>query len=79
LIEGNATFTIAMSRTTMNWTTLSSASASHLRRSEVTMSSVSFPLGSYGLQRSSVNFYFARNFFSTASERATLSTNEEAL
>ena len=38
-IEGNATFTIAMSRTTMNWTTLSSASASHLRRSEVTMSS----------------------------------------
>jgi hypothetical protein len=26
-----------MSRTTMNWTALSSASASHLRRSEVTM------------------------------------------
>jgi hypothetical protein len=29
-----------MSRTTMNWTTLRSASASHLRRSEATMSSV---------------------------------------
>jgi hypothetical protein len=29
-----------MSRTTMNWTTLRSASASHLRRSDVTMSSV---------------------------------------
>src|SRR5919197_2367080 len=37
LIEGNATFTIAMSRTTMNWTTLRSASASHLRRSVATM------------------------------------------
>src|SRR5919201_1768451 len=36
-IDGNATFTIAMSRTTMNWTTLRSASASHLRRSVATM------------------------------------------
>src|SRR3954467_6612866 len=40
-IEGNATFTIAMSRTTMNCTTLRSPSAHHLRRSEVTMSSIS--------------------------------------
>src|SRR3954447_18362609 len=32
-MEGSATFTIATSRTTMNWTTHSSARASHLRRS----------------------------------------------
>jgi len=37
LIDGSATFTIAMSRTTMNWTALSSASAIHLRLSEVTI------------------------------------------
>jgi hypothetical protein len=30
-IDGSATFTMAMSRTTMNWTTLRSASASHFR------------------------------------------------
>ena len=30
-IDGSATFTIAMSSTTMNWTTLRSASANHLR------------------------------------------------
>src|SRR5204862_4997220 len=36
-IEGSATFTIAMSRTTMNCTVLSSASANHLFRSELTM------------------------------------------
>src|SRR5919106_5734361 len=33
LIDGRATFTIATSSTTMNWTLQSSASASHLRRS----------------------------------------------
>src|SRR3954447_5572657 len=38
LIEGSATFTIAMSRTTMNCTALSRPSASHLRRSEATIS-----------------------------------------
>ena len=35
-MEGSATFTIAMSRTTMNWTTHRSARASHLRRSMAT-------------------------------------------
>ena len=34
LIEGSATFTIAMSRMTMNWTTLRRASAHHLRSDE---------------------------------------------
>src|SRR5262249_32422257 len=43
LIEGNATFTIAMSRTTMNCTALSNASASHLRLSEV-ISRFPFPV-----------------------------------
>src|SRR5215475_15990098 len=37
-IEGSATFTIAMSSTIMNWTTLSRPSASHFFRSEVTIS-----------------------------------------
>jgi hypothetical protein len=36
-MDGSATLTIAMSRTTMNWTALRSASASHLRLSEVTI------------------------------------------
>ena len=36
-IEGSATFTIAMSRTSMNWTTLRSASANHLCLAEATM------------------------------------------
>src|SRR5215203_4156730 len=38
LIEGSATFTTAMSRTTLNWTVLRSASASHLRLFEATIS-----------------------------------------
>src|SRR5581483_5868268 len=42
LIDGSATFTTAMSRTTMNWTTERSASASHLRRSDATMSPLPF-------------------------------------
>ena len=36
-IEGRATFTMAMSSTIMNWTTLRSASAHHLRFEEATM------------------------------------------
>ena len=41
-IDGSATFTMAMSRTTMNWTTLRSASASHFRFAVAVMSSDSF-------------------------------------
>src|SRR6266508_2408580 len=47
LIEGNATFTIAMSRTTMNWTVARRPSASHFRRSEVTMT-LPFPCALVG-------------------------------
>ena len=36
-IEGSATFTTAMSRTTMNWTALRRASASHFLRFELIM------------------------------------------
>src|SRR3954452_11568742 len=35
-MDGSATFTTAMSRTTMNWTVQSRASASHLRREAFT-------------------------------------------
>src|SRR6476619_518772 len=42
LIEGSATFTIAMSRTTMNWTALRSASASHFLLSVATIGLQSF-------------------------------------
>src|SRR5690348_10881807 len=71
-MEGSATFTIAMSKTTMNWTALRSASASHLRRSEVTMSSRSFHLSSVDLQSNRSSLQLASKTFTTASLRATL-------
>ena len=71
--EGSATFTTAISRTTMNWTTLRSASAGHLRRSVLTMSSpASLFLWSLCLQPSRVNLRFARRDFTTARTAATL-------
>ena len=42
-IDGSATFTIAMSRTTMNWTALSSPSANHFLLSEATMAFIPLP------------------------------------
>src|SRR6266853_1849162 len=72
LIEGNATFTIAMSRTTMNWTALRSASASHLRRSVATIRAQSFRLRREDLQPSRDNFLFASLTFTTASLTAMI-------
>src|SRR5262245_51823201 len=61
-----------MSRTTMNWTTLRSPSASHLRRSEATMSSRSFQSRSEGLQPTRLDLLFASELFTTASGCATI-------
>src|SRR5207245_199029 len=61
------TFTIAMSRTTMNWTALRSVSASHLRRSVATMRVESFRLRREGLQSNRDTLLFASLTFTTAS------------
>src|SRR5207302_2233155 len=72
LIEGNATFTIAMSRTTMNWTALRSASASHFRRSVATMRLQSFRSRREDLQSNRDNLRFASSTFTTASTAAMI-------
>src|SRR5438093_10258998 len=72
LIEGNATFTIAMSRTTMNWTALKSANASHLRRSVATMRVQSFRLRREGLQSNRDKLLFTSLTFTTASSTAMI-------
>ena len=61
-MEGSATFTIAMSRTTMNWTTHRRARASHLRRSVDTSRStcVSEVMRS---DRNSIYFSFTSKYF----------------
>ncbi len=72
LIEGRATFTIAMSSTTMNCTSKSSASPYHLRRDAVTVSSFLSPLAITSLQRSTIYFLFASIHFSTRSTCAMM-------
>src|SRR3954470_8733401 len=73
LIEGNATFTIAMSRTTMNWTALRSASASHFLRSVATMRAQSFRLRSEArLQTTTDSLLFTSETFTTASSPAMI-------
>src|SRR5438876_946675 len=71
-MEGNATFTIAMSRTTMNWTALRSASASHFRRSVATIRVQSFRLRREGLQSNRDSLSFASQAFTTASSAAMI-------
>src|SRR5438552_11100694 len=61
-----------MSRTTMNWTALKSANASHLRRSVATMRTQSFRLRRGGLQHNSDNLLFASLTFTTASSAAMI-------
>src|SRR6478735_12030850 len=65
-----------MSSTTMNWTALRSASASHFRRSVATMRAQSFrlvrKLGSEALQSSRDHFLFASLTFTTASSGAMI-------
>src|SRR5690242_5559056 len=70
-IDGSATFTTAMSRTTMNWTVQSSASASHLRREAFT-SNAPFPIASTRLRSYSVYFQIASRHSLLASGGATL-------
>src|SRR5258706_4414264 len=72
LIEGNATFTIAMSSTTMNWTALRSASASHFRRSVATIGAQSFRLRREGLQPSRCHLLFTSSTFTTTSSAAII-------
>ena len=60
-MEGSATFTIAMSRTTMNWTMHSRARANHLRRSDAAdVACISEVMRNDG---NSVYFNFASEFF----------------
>src|SRR3989442_1147815 len=56
-----------MSRTTMNWTALKSANASHLRRSVATMRVESFRLRREDLQLNRDKLFFASSTFTTAS------------
>src|SRR4029079_10390591 len=72
LIEGSATFTIAMSKTTMNWTALKSASASHLRRSVAIIGVASFRLCRECLQPNRDDLSFTSIHFTTASLRAIM-------
>ena len=62
-MEGSATFTIAMSRTTMNCTTHRRARASHLRRSDVTVAAVTCVSEVMLSDRNSVYFTFTSRFF----------------
>src|SRR5881394_1629574 len=61
-----------MSRTTMNWTALRSASASHLRRSVATMRVQSFRLCREGLQSNRDSLCFASSTFTRASLTAMI-------
>src|SRR5919206_5193064 len=77
-IEGSATFTTAMSSTTMNWTVHSRARANHLRR-DAAMCRPSFRLVSIGLRRYSVYFVFASRHCDPGSARATLRGDGQAV
>src|SRR3954451_3589842 len=70
-IDGSATFTTAMSRTTMNCTVQRRARANHLRRS-VVIGYGSFCFASARLRPYSANFHFASASFDDASKRAIL-------
>src|SRR5260370_20564665 len=61
-----------MSRTTMNWTALRSASASHFRRSVATIRVQSFRSRREGLQPSRDSLCFASTAFTTASVAAMI-------
>src|SRR5205085_2986853 len=61
-----------MSRTTMNWTALRSASASHFRRSVATMRLQSFRSRREDLQSNRDNLLFASPTFTTASTAAMI-------
>src|SRR5260221_13406385 len=61
-----------MSRTTMNWTALRSASASHFRRSLATMKAQSFRFRRGGLQPNIGSLLFASITFTTASAAAMI-------
>src|SRR2546429_7606214 len=61
-----------MSRTTMNWTALRSASASHFRRSVATMRVQSFRLRRERLQPSRGELLFTSPTFTTASSAAMI-------
>src|SRR5436305_12245664 len=61
-----------MSRTTMNWTALRSASASHFRRSVATMRVQSFRLRREGLQSNRDTLLFTSLPFTTASSTAMI-------
>src|SRR5438874_152553 len=61
-----------MSRTTMNWTALKSANASHLRRSVATMRVQSFRLRREDLQSNRDKLFFASLTFTTASSAAMI-------
>src|SRR5688572_10350706 len=76
-IDGSATFTIAMSSTTMNWTVQRRARAYHIRR-EATMTA-SFRFGSIEWRSYSVYFQIASRRFPDASWRATLRRHGEGV
>src|SRR5437667_7425513 len=61
-----------MSRTTMNWTALKSANASHFRRSVATMRVQSFRLRREGLQPNRDALLFTSQTFTTASSAAMI-------
>src|SRR5438093_1201248 len=61
-----------MSRTTMNWTALKSANASHFRRSVATMRVDSFRLRREGLQSNRDELLFTSPTFTTASSAAII-------
>ena len=78
-IDGSATFTTAMSRTTMNCTALNSASANHFLRSELTMSSRCLPhrrLGKVVTRRVEVRFSAPMDWFVVNAREARWLDNE---
>src|SRR3954452_19051097 len=70
-IDGSATFTTAMSRTTMNWTVQSRARANHLRR-VADIRRTLFRLGSTRWRNYSLDFLCASTGFRTKSKVAML-------
>src|SRR3954447_19781073 len=70
-IDGSATFTTAMSRTTMNWTVQRRARANHLRR-VASIGRALFRLGSTRWRNYSPIFLFASTGFRTNSTAAML-------
>src|SRR5438128_589535 len=73
-MDGRATFTIAMSSTTMNWTPRSSASANHFRRASAIMVP-SFHSSREDLRPYRSCFLFASLNLLTGRPPATLTTN----